>query len=32
MGTNTTYWFDNSRIYHLLIDRFNGGWTIPPGL
>jgi len=30
MGTNTTYWFDNSRIYHLLIDRFNGGWTIPP--
>ena len=23
-------WFDNNRIYHLLIDRFNGGWKIPP--
>ena len=19
-------WFNNIRIYHLLIDRFNGGW------
>jgi len=24
------FWFDNSRIYHLLIDRFNGGWQVPP--
>ena len=23
-------WFDNIRIYHLLIDRFNGGWQEPP--
>ena len=23
-------WFDNVRIYHLLIDRFNGGWQKPP--
>ena len=23
-------WFDNIRIYHLLIDRFNGGWQGPP--
>lgn len=23
-------WFDNLRIYHLLIDRFNGGWQTPP--
>lgn len=23
-------WFDNIRIYHLLIDRFNGGWQLPP--
>lgn len=23
-------WFDNIRIYHLLIDRFNGGWQTPP--
>ena len=23
-------WFDNIRIYHLLIDRFNGGWQAPP--
>ena len=23
-------WFDNVRIYHLLIDRFNGGWQTPP--
>ena len=27
---NNTSWFDNSRIYHLLIDRFNGGWQVPP--
>lgn len=25
-----TLWFDNVRIYHLLIDRFNGGWQKPP--
>ena len=25
-----TNWFDNIRIYHLLIDRFNGGWQVPP--
>ena len=25
-----TLWFDNIRIYHLLIDRFNGGWQTPP--
>ena len=24
------HWFDNIRIYHLLIDRFNGGWQVPP--
>jgi hypothetical protein len=23
-------WFDGIRIYHLLIDRFNGGWQVPP--
>lgn len=23
-------WFDHIRIYHLLIDRFNGGWQTPP--
>ena len=23
-------WFDSIRIYHLLIDRFNGGWQVPP--
>ena len=23
-------WFDNTKIYHLLIDRFNGGWQVPP--
>ena len=23
-------WFDNVRIYHLLIDRFNGNWQVPP--
>ena len=23
-------WFDNIRIYHLLIDRFNGWWQVPP--
>ena len=23
-------WFDDIRIYHLLIDRFNGGWHTPP--
>ena len=23
-------WFDHIRIYHLLIDRFNGGWQVPP--
>ena len=23
-------WFDTILIYHLLIDRFNGGWQVPP--
>ena len=23
-------WFNNIRIYHLLIDRFNGVWQVPP--
>ena len=23
-------WFDTIRIYHLLIDRFNGGWQVTP--
>ena len=23
-------WFDHIRVYHLLIDRFNGGWQEPP--
>ena len=23
-------WFDDTRIYHLLTDRFNGGWQTPP--
>ena len=23
-------WFDTIRIYHLLIDRFNGGWQVSP--
>ena len=23
-------WFDQVRIYHLLIDRFNGNWQVPP--
>ena len=27
---NKTSWFDDIRIYHLLIDRFNGGWQVPP--
>ena len=27
---NNAVWFDNIRIYHLLIDRFNGGWQTPP--
>ena len=27
---NNATWFDNIRIYHLLIDRFNGGWQTPP--
>ena len=27
---NNALWFDNIRIYHLLIDRFNGGWQTPP--
>ena len=27
---NSALWFDNIRIYHLLIDRFNGGWQTPP--
>ena len=27
---NNASWFDSIRIYHLLIDRFNGGWQTPP--
>lgn len=23
-------WFDNARIYHVMVDRFNGGWQNPP--
>ena len=30
MKQNESFWFDSARIYHLLIDRFNGGWQIPP--
>ena len=30
MNINKTSWFDDIRIYHLLIDRFNGGWQVPP--
>ena len=30
MIINKTSWFDDIRIYHLLIDRFNGGWQVPP--
>ena len=30
MKQNELFWFDSARIYHLLIDRFNGGWQIPP--
>ena len=30
MKQNESLWFDGIRIYHLLIDRFNGGWQIPP--
>ena len=30
MNRNKTSWFDDIRIYHLLIDRFNGGWQVPP--
>ncbi len=30
MKQNESLWFDSIRIYHLLIDRFNGGWQIPP--
>ena len=29
MKQNELFWFDSARIYHLLIDRFNGGWQIP---
>ena len=27
---NDTQWFDKIRIYHIFLDRFNGGWSIPP--
>ncbi len=30
MAHRNTTWFDHIRIYHLLIDRFNGGWQTPP--
>ena len=30
MKQNESLWFDGIRIYHLLIDRFNGGWQVPP--
>ena len=30
MEQNKALWFDEIRIYHLLIDRFNGGWQTPP--
>ena len=30
MKQNNASWFDDIRIYHLLIDRFNGGWQVPP--
>lgn len=27
---NGIQWFDSARIYHLMVDRFNGGWQTPP--
>lgn len=27
---NGIQWFDNARIYHIMVDRFNGGWQKPP--
>ena len=27
---NEIRWFDNARIYHIMVDRFNGGWQTPP--
>lgn len=27
---NAVQWFDNARIYHIMVDRFNGGWQSPP--
>lgn len=27
---NEIQWFDNARIYHIMVDRFNGGWQTPP--
>ena len=30
MQQENALWFDTARIYHLLIDRFNGGWQKPP--
>ncbi|WP_302749771.1 alpha-amylase family glycosyl hydrolase [uncultured Prevotella sp.] len=27
---NEIKWFDKARIYHIMVDRFNGGWQMPP--
>ena len=27
---NEIKWFDKARIYHIMVDRFNGGWQTPP--
>ena len=29
-GMNEIQWFDKARIYHIMVDRFNGGWQTPP--
>jgi glycosidase len=30
MNISATQWFDGARIYHTMVDRFNGGWQTPP--
>lgn len=30
MNTNATQWINSQRILHILLDRFNGGWQMPP--